>query len=224
MSDLEFRPFPKIARFMRDVILTEKIDGTNASIIIDRVSSQDLEEQSDSTMVQKVKYLVDLVTRGDAVSVYDSSQDAQYYLRAGSRTRFIRPGSDNFAFAKWVWDNAQSLYRLGQGTHFGEWWGKGIQRGYGVSERYFSLFNVTRWADAEDLPPVCRVVPVLYSGPLFMQGGENAVDFAMRRLTFAGSEAAPGFKPPEGIVLYHTHGNNLYKVTTEGDGHKGQAA
>lgn len=31
---LEFQPFPKIARLSREVIVTEKIDGTNASICI----------------------------------------------------------------------------------------------------------------------------------------------------------------------------------------------
>ena len=34
MSDPGFTPFPKIARLYRDIIITEKIDGTNASVHI----------------------------------------------------------------------------------------------------------------------------------------------------------------------------------------------
>lgn len=31
---MAFQPFPKIARWSREVIITEKIDGTNASVIV----------------------------------------------------------------------------------------------------------------------------------------------------------------------------------------------
>jgi hypothetical protein len=34
MNPIDFTPFPKIPRLSRDVIVTEKIDGTNASIFI----------------------------------------------------------------------------------------------------------------------------------------------------------------------------------------------
>ena len=34
MSELEFKPFPKIPRLSREIIITEKIDGTNAQIYI----------------------------------------------------------------------------------------------------------------------------------------------------------------------------------------------
>src|SRR5687768_207065 len=30
-----FQPFPKIARFSREIVITEKIDGTNAQVFID---------------------------------------------------------------------------------------------------------------------------------------------------------------------------------------------
>lgn len=41
-----------------------------------------------------------------------------------SRKRFISPGkeSDNFGFAAWVHDNAEELIKLGDGTHYGDWW------------------------------------------------------------------------------------------------------
>jgi len=34
MNNIEFKEFPKIARLSRECIITEKIDGTNASILI----------------------------------------------------------------------------------------------------------------------------------------------------------------------------------------------
>ena len=35
MSELTFEPWPKIPRLKRDIIITEKIDGTNAQICFD---------------------------------------------------------------------------------------------------------------------------------------------------------------------------------------------
>lgn len=34
MSDIDFTPFPKMARLSREIIVTEKIDGTNSQIFI----------------------------------------------------------------------------------------------------------------------------------------------------------------------------------------------
>lgn len=34
MDDMEFEPFQKIARFYRDVVISEKIDGTNAQVVV----------------------------------------------------------------------------------------------------------------------------------------------------------------------------------------------
>ncbi len=61
----------------------------------------------------------------------------------GSRTRWITAQDDNHGFARWVEGNKQELLKLGAGRHFGEWWGSGIQRGYGLQkgEKRFSLFN-----------------------------------------------------------------------------------
>lgn len=173
---LEFKPFPKIARLSREVIVTEKIDGTNACIGI--------------------------------------TEDGDIY--AGSRSKWLTPKDDNFGFARWVADNGTDLLKLGPGTHFGEWWGSGIQRGYGLpkGEKRFSLFNVTRWADDRVRPWCCNVVPVLA-----MASGLDTLNVAgvMNTLRVDGSLAAPGFKNPEGIVIYHAQGNVAFKKTFEKD-------
>lgn len=173
---IEFKEFPKIARLNREVIVTEKIDGTNAAVVV-----------------------VDDGAGGYAVG-------------AQSRSRVITPDDDNFGFARWVHDHQSELAMLGPGHHFGEWWGQGIQRGYGLTEKRFSLFNVSRWADDAVRPACCHVVPVLAKGINF-----SVVQAALEWLRADGSKAAPGFMKPEGVVAFHTQGNLLFKVTLEKD-------
>jgi hypothetical protein len=139
-----FVGFPKMARLSREVVVTEKIDGTNACVFI--------------------------------------SEDGEFLV--GSRTRWITPEQDNHGFAAWAYANKDDLLLLGPGTHFGEWWGSGIQRGYGLQkgEKRFSLFNTLRWClygheplttptldprvtrTQEMLPECCGLVPVLHRG------------------------------------------------------------
>lgn len=178
----EFTPFPKIARWSRTVLVTEKIDGTNAQIWISDDGTQ---------------------------------------LLAGSRNKWITPESDNYGFARWVQENAEELLKLGPGSHFGEWWGAGIQRRYGLTEKRFSLFNVSRWGDEAVRPKCCHVVPVLYSGPMDDFFPEDVI----ARLDKYGSHAAPGFMAPEGIVIFHTASGQLFKKTvTKDESPKGLAA
>jgi hypothetical protein len=141
------------------------------------------------------------------------TEDGTVY--AQSRKRVIKPEADNFGFAKWVAENASALVdTLGPGLHFGEWWGLGIQRGYGLDHKRFSLFNTHRWADA-DLSSVegLSCVPVLYDGMFNSDDVECALEF----LHTHGSQAAPGFMRPEGIIVFHVAANSMFKVTLEND-------
>lgn len=217
-----FTPFPKIPRLSREVIVTEKIDGTNASIWIDDIGDDLTPEH-----------------RAQCVFADHAADGRPYWVWAASRSRFITPGkaTDNFGFAGWVQDNAEELVKLGPGVHHGEWWGGKIQRGYGLSEKRFSLFNTDRWSDqnaiAENIPgdaPVgnpdtewapecCRVVPILWRGPfdaVDYKGG-TGVGEALAVLRNFGSVAAVGFMNPEGVVIYHTGGGAMFKKTFEGD-------
>ncbi len=170
MTNLPFIEFPKIARLSRECIITEKIDGTNASITI--------------------------TENGDFL--------------CGSRTQWITPEKDNYGFAKWAHENKTELLKLGIGTHFGEWWGSGCQRGYGLTkgEKRFSLFNTSRW-QKETLPTCCFVVPIIYQGEFTT----SACDSAILRLKQEGSLASPGFMNPEGIVCFHTAARIMFKKT-----------
>jgi hypothetical protein len=195
---MEFEKFGKIPRLMRDIVVTEKIDGTNAQVSIWPVDDVPPE-------------LINGFFRTTAPGGFD------LVIGAGSRNRWLGVGSDNFGFARWVGDNRDELALLGPGRHFGEWWGPGVQRGYGLSEKRFSLFNTHRWGERR--PSCCHVVPALYQGPFSL----DAVDDCLNRLAEQGSVAAPGFMDPEGVVVYHTAGNVLFKVTLFGDEHKALA-
>lgn len=190
-NPIAFSGFPKMARLSRECLITEKIDGTNAQILI--------------------------------------TEDGDFLT--GSRKRWITPDDDNFGFSAWAHENKEELMKLGAGRHFGEWWGKGIQRKYGLEEKRFSLFNVARWhlsgnepkvipcADpriikhSEVLPSCCHLVPQLYRGEF----RTSIVDNLLEDLDVYGSVAALGFMKPEGVVVFHVAGNVGFKKTIEDD-------
>lgn len=174
MNEIEFQPWPKIARLNRDITITEKIDGTNAAVLI--------------------------------------LEDGR--VAAQSRNRLITPEHDNYGFARWVADNAGALVdNLGPGRHFGEWWGAGIQRRYGLTEKRFSLFNTARYATFDLAVDGLGLVPVLYQGPF----SEGEIRNALSQLAIHGSVAAEGFMDPEGIVVFHAAARQMFKVTIKDD-------
>lgn len=179
---MEFEGFPKLFRFNREIVVTEKLDGTNAQIYI--------------------------------------TDDSQFIV--GSRNKYITPNDDNAGFAKWAHAHKDELIAgLGPGRHFGEWWGRGIQRGYGLQDKVFSLFNTARWGDDSVRPECCSVVPVLWTGALCDFNARGVLD----ELAAGGSIAAPGFMKPEGIVVFHTAANQAFKMTLDAnDAHKGVVA
>lgn len=177
----EFESFAKIARLSRECTVTEKIDGTNAQILI--------------------------------------TEDGQLF--AGSRSRWLLTPEgmleDNFGFGRWVLEHKDELIPgLGIGRHYGEWWGAGIQRRYGMKEKVFSLFNTHVWSDGHNrslAPACCSVVPVLFQG-IFNQ---TIIQDCLNSLKTNGSVAAPGFMNPEGVVIYHTAAKLYFKKTIVGD-------
>lgn len=189
----EFTGFQKIARFSRTVIVTEKIDGTNGIVY--------------------------------------NGEDGEFLV--GSRNQWITPEKDNYGFATWAYSHRDELQTLGSGQHFGEWWGSGIQRGYGLpkGEKRWSLFNVTRWVlhgqepkaiptldprvtrMQEVLPARVGLVPELWRGPF----DDLHLDQLMESFSSTGSLVSPGFMQPEGVVIFHTAGNVMFKKTFQKD-------
>jgi hypothetical protein len=161
---IEFKAWPKIPRIANEkYFITEKIDGTNACVIIDEEGN----------------------------------------FGCQSRSKLITPEDDNYGFARWAYENKDELMKLGEGHHYGEWWGQGIQRTYGLSEKRFSLFNTARWnPENPNLPACCHVVPLI----------EGTIDEALEKLKSQGSVAAPGFMRVEGIIVYSYLAKSYYKV------------
>lgn len=131
-----------------------------------------------------------------------------------SRNRIITPEEDNFGFARWAYGHKDELVEiLGTGHHFGEWWGSGIQRGYGLTkgDKRFSLFNTPRWRDSwvDQKLEGLSLVPELYIGDF----DTEAIKQVMADLHNGGSKASPGFMKPEGIVIYHTKARAAFKST-----------
>ena len=179
----EFIEFREIPRLSRKIIITEKIDGTNAQIKINEDGS----------------------------------------MLIGSRSRWITPEDDNYGFAKWCEQNKGELMKLGIGSHFGEWWGHGIQRNYYQTRKRFSLFNTSKWLDDSVRPSCCDVVPILYQGLFDEYGVMKGMKSALAQLA-KGSVAAPGCMKPEGIVIYNVAANVYFKKTLEKDDeYKGKA-
>jgi len=175
--NIEFREWPKTARHFRDIVVTEKIDGTNAAIHI--------------------------------------TEDGE--VQAQSRSRLIYPGksTDNYGFAGWVDAHKDELVTLlGGGTHYGEWWGQGIQRGYGVEGKRFWLFNTSLEGKIKYQKPeglAIGTVPVLYEGV----NESSEIRATLNRLRDHGSVAAPGFMNPEGVCVFHTTLRTVSKVTLD---------
>lgn len=162
---IEFKAWPKIPRVEnKKEFYTEKIDGTNACIVI----------------------------------------DAEGNFGCQSRSRIITPEDDNFGFAKWAYENKEELMKLGEGHHYGEWWGTGIQRGYGLTEKRFSLFNIHRWGGHNPNTPACvSVVPIIH---------KSSLEEAKQLLIESGSLAAPGFMNVEGVVVFDYYTKGYYKA------------
>lgn len=185
-----FEKFPSLTRFSHGWTITEKLDGTNAQVIITTDEGHD-------------DYC--LGSTSDGVRVF-----------AGSRTRLITPENDNYGFARFVSENIGPMIELlGEGRHFGEWVGKGVnKRGYGLGQKVFALFNTHRWTGAK-LPDRVTVVPVLAEGYLDNPGG--AAMGAMSMLKANGSVFAPGFMDPEGVVMRHGPSGTIFKKTFDYD-------
>lgn len=198
---MEFKAWPSIPRMSKErVVVTEKLDGSNSAV---RIRPYDPTEDSDMA-VAHVDYA-----------------SAEYTVWAQSRKRLLLPGksTDNFGFAGWVHDNAEALVRtLGSGDHFGEWWGQGIQRGYGLSEKRFSLFNAPRWFETLHPTEARSEVDNLYTVPLLFAGQfyDLNVNEIRQDLIDNGSKVVPGFKS-EGMVVYLREVNASYKVLLEND-------
>ena len=166
--EVEFKPWPKIGRENPfRVTITEKMDGTNACVII---------------------------KDGKLAGVQ-------------SRKRLITPCDDNYGFAGWVFRNKEEIEKLGDGYHYGEWAGLGIQKNpHNLPEKQFFLFNTFRWnSENPNLPSCCKVVPVLFEGIM----DADTVPTILEKMV----SDAPEEETPEGVIVYY-HSTRTYTKHT----------
>ena len=139
-------------------------------------------------------------------------------VAAQSRNRLITPDADNYGFARWVHERSDALANmLGPGHHYGEWWGSGIQRGYGLTggDKRLSLFNTHRYKNVplDDIEGL-GLVPELARIDTLDSAGIAGV---LTMLAAQGSSAAPGFMRPEGVIVFLSASQQVYKVLLEND-------
>ena len=200
---IEFQAWPKTPRLFRDIVVTEKVDGTNSAVIIEDITTEEA-DPSALAVIERGAY--------------------RYQVGAQSRNRLIFPGktTDNHGFAAFVQENAERLLDLlGPGRHFGEWWGKGIGKRYASAMegiKGFALFNTAKhgdlhsWLSFGDQQVLIEPVHVLYQGPF----SEEEILGTLKELQKYGSWMSP-FDPAEGIVVFHTQSRQTYKITLDGN-------
>lgn len=199
---MDFEKFGSLTRFSQGWTITEKIDGSNGQIAITPCNGRAAwgDQKNDYAILDRVD---------------------DHFIYAGSRNRWLTPNKqqDNMGFARWVLENAQELVsKLGVGRHYGEWYGSGIQRTYGLSggDKRFALFNAPRWENNPDKPECCEVVKSFvldeYLDDPYLEAGS-----IMERLKKEGSLQVPGFDNPEGIVMFHRKSGTAFKKTFDYD-------
>lgn len=188
---IEFQPWPKTSRLFREVVVTEKIDGTNACVVFEKRAI------------------------GDPIG---PEADLDYIFAAQSRNRIITPDADNAGFATWVHKNHEDLFSiLGYGRHYGEWWGQGIQRRYNMPHKVFSVFNVDKWDDLVSEYAIgdayMTSVPVLGRFDFDTQSIINCATNLIRSGSTASRQFGEKFDNPEGICVFHSQSRIVQKFT-----------
>lgn len=216
----EFERYPKMTRIPKvKMWITEKVDGTNAQILIEALPTPYFPQFHGDTLVY-----YNAPSGGTSLRELGFHQTTKGWLRValiGSRKRTIEPNVpkikdeagktvapaqalDNAGFARWVRDNEAKICELlGEGRHYGEWAGPGINGNrHQFDVRHFFLFGGApcyelreRGTHLEIGGAIVRPVPLLYEGPL----DTRVIEGGMSNLLVEGSQVGSG--PPEGIVV-----------------------
>ena len=223
---MEFIKFNKIPRLSRDCTISEKLDGTSSQIVIVNKDTLMVDYEENRRYFEEENFI-------KQHSLYETEN---LFIFAGSRNRWLSVDNgkncDNHGFARWVKENAEELLKLGEGRFFGEYFGKGINRNYGLDEKRFALFNVRKWCNWNEEPKLisinqktkeekyqpkapkcCSTVPILYEGMFDTQ----KIEEVLQDLKEHGSYAVPNYMNPEGIIINHQASGQLFKKTIEND-------
>lgn len=105
----------------------------------------------------------------------------------------------------WFYANQRKLIRLlAPGVYDAAWVGA-EGRDYGLEDPGLVILDPAGYDPNEpnkyDGIEGLRHAPVLYYGPVKPENGQDPIEEALRRLKFAGSALAPGYKHPAGVIV-----------------------
>lgn len=187
---IPFNEFPKISRLSRECWVSEKIDGTNATILIKGkeifAGSKNRWVTPENDNYGFAKWVND--NREPLMGLGDGIHRGEWWGQGIQRNYGLK-------------EKRLSLFNVSRWCLAGE-----------TPRRL--VYADPRIEKYQDVLPACvGLVPVLYRG-MFTT---NAVEGALVELRMCGSKAAPGFMKPEGVVCFHTAANAGFKKTLEHD-------
>ena len=189
----EFTEFPKIARYSRDVIVTEKIDGTNGCIFIG--------EEGEFLTGSRNRW----ITPED-----DNHGFSRWAQDHNAELLTLGPGRH---FGEWWGSGVQRSYNLPKGEKRFSLFNVLRWCLHGNTPQQIPTAD-PRIIKMQDVLPQCvGLTPILWRGK-FDQLNMSAI---LSELLATGSHIVPGFMNPEGIVVFHIAGNVGFKKTVKKD-------
>lgn len=193
MKQLEFQEFPKLARLSRDIVITEKIDGTNTQVVITEDGQLLTGSRTQWITPQQDNY-------GFAKWAQENKEEL---LKLGVGRHF----------GEWWGNSIQRGYNLPKGEKRFSIFNTIRWTLFGTEPQRIITQDPRIEKYQEVLPACCGLVPILYKGKF----DTKAIDDTLTNLKELGSVASKGFMKPEGIVVFHSAGNVGFKKTIEKD-------
>lgn len=190
----EFKEFPKMPRLSREIIISEKIDGTNAQILIT--------EDSQILAGSRTRW----------ITPEDDNYGFAKWVKE-NKSELLKLGVGRH-FGEWWGNGIQRGYNLPNGDKRLSLFNVGRWCLYGFEPRRIPMADERIIKYQEVLPKVCGLVPILYRGEFDTEDIQSTLNI----LEKFGSYASPGYMKPEGIIIFHIAGNVGFKKTIEKDG------
>jgi hypothetical protein len=187
----EFKEFPKIARYSRECIVTEKIDGTNASIFIG----------------EGEEFLIGSRTRW-----ITTDQDNYGFAKwATEHKKLLLKLGKGLHFGEWWGSGIQRGYNLPKGEKRFSLFN--TTRWCYANPKQIPTADPRIIKYQEVLPEGLHLVPEMYRGSF----DDVPITNLLCQLKTNGSLASNGFMNPEGIVIYHVAAGIGFKKTLDKD-------
>ena len=189
MPSWQYVDFEKIARLRRLMTISEKLDGANVKIEVDRY-------QNINVGGHNGPLTLDFDPHGFAKFAYEHTDELRTLGPGRHFGEWWGPGIGKRKYP--VPDRRLSMFNV----H--------VFAAPGTEPK---LISAATGKMQTVLPPCCGLVPVLYTGVFDTQ----VIDDQVERLRRDGSVAVPGFLRPEGVVIYHDAANLYFKRTLAHD-------